>query len=185
MSRALIVVATDDDRQRALRWVGKAPWNTRIEFKAPKRSLPQNDRMWAMLTDVMMHMRQHGRDYTTDQWKAVFMHACGKEVSFLPSLDGKTFIPWGQSSSDLSKNEMTDLIEFMFAWGAENGVIFNEPADVSSIGGQGSDGHTPSPDAQTVAADPSGPGGPVAGDHGAPDGRSRSPAVNSYSKVRG
>lgn len=129
MSRALIVVTSAADREKAIRWVGKAPWNTRIEFKAPKRSLPQNDRMWAMLTDVMVHMRQHGRDYTTDQWKAVFMHACGKEVSFLPSLDGKTFIPWGQSSSDLSKQEMTDLIEFIAAWCAENNVVLHDPKD--------------------------------------------------------
>lgn len=127
MARALIVLAYTSDREKASRWVASAPWGTRIEFKAPKRTLPQNDRFWAMLTDVAAHMRKQGKDYTTDQWKAIFMHACGKEVSFLPSLDGKTFIPWGQSSSDLSKDEMTDLIDFIAAWGAENGIQFNEP----------------------------------------------------------
>ena len=54
------------------------------------------------------------------------MHACGREVRFLPGLDEKTFVPWGQSSSDLSKQEMTDLIETIFAWGASHGVIFND-----------------------------------------------------------
>ena len=127
MSRALITLNTAADRQRAHHWVEKAPWGTRIEWKAEKRSLDQNSRMWAMLTDVATQKEHYGRRYTPDQWKVIFMAACGREVQFIPSLDGSTFIPWGQSSSDLSKAEMTDLIEFIFAWGAENGVAFNEP----------------------------------------------------------
>jgi hypothetical protein len=104
----------------------KAPEKTRVDFKAPKRTLPQNSRLWAMLTDIAQQATHMGRKYTPDQWKVLFMHACGREVQFLPSLDGSTFIPWGQSSSDLSKEEMAQLIEFMFAWGAEHGIVFQE-----------------------------------------------------------
>ena len=39
------------------------------------------------------------------------MHACRREVQFIPALDGQNFIPWGQSSQDLSKDEMSDLLE--------------------------------------------------------------------------
>jgi hypothetical protein len=126
MTRALISIASEQDRTRAARWATQAPAGTRIEFKAPKRSLPQNDRLWAMLTDVASQKEHASRKYTPDQWKILFMHACGREVQFLPSLDGATFIPWGQSSSDLSKAEMTELIEFIHAWGAEHGVIFHD-----------------------------------------------------------
>lgn len=125
--RALIVIETSSDRAKAARWAQGVPVGTRIEFKETKRSLPQNDRLWAMLTDVQAFMKARGQDFTTDQWKCIFMHACGQEVSFIPSLDRKTFIPYGQSSSDLSKQEMTDLIEFIFAWGAENEVVFHDP----------------------------------------------------------
>lgn len=124
MSRAVIVLRGLTDRARAIGLIRSAPPETRIEFKGAKRTLPQNDRMWAMLTDVARQKVHGGRRYTPDQWKVLFMHACGREVQFIPALDGTTFIPWGQSSSDLSKDEMTDLIEFMFAWGAENGVMF-------------------------------------------------------------
>lgn len=132
MSRALVTVQTDADRQRAASWAMQAPAGTRIEFKRSKRSLPQNDRMWAMLTDIATQKEHAGRRYTPDQWKVLFMHACGREVQFIPSLDNTTFIPWGRSSSDLSKQEMTDLIEFMFQWGAENGVAFHEPAEAAA-----------------------------------------------------
>lgn len=127
MSRALISINGPTDRSRAEKWIWQVPIGTRVEFKQAKRSLEQNSRMWAMLTDVATQKEHAGRRYTPDQWKILFMHACGREVQFLPSLDNSTFIPWGQSSSDLSKQEMTDLIEFIFSWGAENGVTFHDP----------------------------------------------------------
>lgn len=129
MGRAMLIINGNEARAKATYWVSKAPLGTRIEFKASKRSLPQNDRLWAMLTDVAAHQKAKGRDYTTDEWKLLFMHAWGREVRFLPGLDNKSVVPIGQSSSDLSKEEMTDLIEFIFAWGAENGVVFNEPSE--------------------------------------------------------
>lgn len=127
MSRALVIIDGPAARKKIIDWTTKAPFGTRVEFKATKRTLPQNDRMWAMLTDIAQQKTHAGRRYTPDQWKVIFMHACGREVQFIPSLDGSTFIPWGQSSSDLSVGEMTELIEFLFSWGAENGVVFHEP----------------------------------------------------------
>ena len=126
MTRYLIILNTLHDRARAMEVCRKAPHGSRVELKAEKRSHAQNDRMWAMLTDIAVQKEHNGRKYTPDQWKVLFMSACGREVQFIPSLDGKTFLPWGQSSSDLSKKEMTDLIEFMFAWGAEHGVVFHD-----------------------------------------------------------
>lgn len=131
MTRYLVVLNSDLDRARAANFVRKAPWGTRVELKAAKRSLSQNDRMWAMLSDIATQKEHNGRKYTPDQWKVLMMHACGREVQFLPGLDGKTFLPWGQSSSDLSKEEMTALIDFMAAWGAENGVVFHDQPPVA------------------------------------------------------
>lgn len=125
MSRAVVVLAGMAERQKVAKWAMTAPVNSRVEFKAPKRSLPQNDRFWAMLTDVATQKEHAGRKYTPDQWKVLFLHAIGREVQFIPSLDNATFIPWGQSSSDLSVGEMKDLMDFMEAWGAEHGVVFS------------------------------------------------------------
>lgn len=133
MTRYVIVLNSIPDRAQATKAIMHAPHGTRVELKAARRTLPQNERMWAMLTDIALQKEHAGRKWTPDQWKVLFMHACGREAQFVPALNGAAFIPWGQSSSDLSKKEMTDLIDFMHAWGAENGVIFHDqPAPEST-----------------------------------------------------
>lgn len=134
MSRAFITLYDRAARERACRAIMACPAKSRVEIKAEKRTLPQNDRMWAMLTDVAQQKDHCGRRYTPDQWKVLFMHACGREVQFIPALDpANGFIPWGQRSSDLSKDGMTALIEFMFAWGAENGVVFHDDRQAEAL----------------------------------------------------
>lgn len=128
MSRALLILNNDMIRQKAINWVQKAPVGTRIEFKEAKRSNEQNSLLWASLTEIAAQKEHHGRKYSPDAWKSIFMSALGKEMQFVPALDGKGFITLGHSSSDLSTKEMADLLSLIFAWAAENGVTFNERA---------------------------------------------------------
>ena len=127
MSRALYVLWSDEIRERVARLVQAAPKETRVIFQGPKRTLDQNSKMWAMLTDIAEQKEHFGRRYAPDRWKAIFMTALGQETEFIPSLDGKTFIPLGHSSSNLDIREMGEMIELMECWGAENGVVFKEP----------------------------------------------------------
>lgn len=126
MSRATVVLTGNAARDRVCQWAWKAPSGTRVEFKEVKRSLPQNDRMWAMLTDVSKQAKHMGRRYTPDEWKVLFLHALGREMTFLPALDGATFVPYGQHSSDLGKSEMTALIDLIRVWGEQHGVVFHD-----------------------------------------------------------
>lgn len=129
MSRAVIVIGSDRDRQKAANWCMKAPYNCRIEFKQAKRSLPQNDRMWAMLTDVATQVPYHGLRLAPDDWKLLFLDALKREVRMVPNLDGNGMVSLGRSSSDLSKGEMSDLIELIFAFGSQHGVKFKDDAE--------------------------------------------------------
>lgn len=126
MSRALLVLHNETIRQKAIRWLSKAPKDTRVEFKAPKRTLPQNDKMWAALTDVSAQIAHHGRKLSPDQWKLMFMDELEQESDLVLSLDGQRYINIGRRSSDLSIAEMTDLIEIIYAWGIFHGVIFKD-----------------------------------------------------------
>ncbi len=155
MSRSLIVIRTQADRDQASRWAQGVSVGVRIEFKEPKRTIPQNDRFWAMLTDIAVEMKKRGRDHAPDQWKVIFLAAYGHEVKFLPSLDQKTFIPLGHSSSDLSVKEMSDLMEFMTAWAAENNVPLRDSNDAASASAASGEAGADEIPAASVPASPS------------------------------
>lgn len=131
MSRALVILDTKAKRETAARWCANAPFGTRVEFKEPKRTTPQNDRMWAMLTDVARQLSWHGIKLAADDWKLIFLDALKREVRMVPNLDGNGFVNLGRSSSDLSKSEMSELQELIAAFGAQHGVVFSEPEPVT------------------------------------------------------
>lgn len=126
MGRALFTLNSNADREKAAAWAWKAPWGARVEFKEVKRSLDQNAKFWACLTDVATQLRWHGLKLSTDDWKLIFLDALKREVRMVPNIDGNGFVSLGRSSSDLSKDEMADLIELILAFGAKHGVEFHE-----------------------------------------------------------
>jgi NinB protein len=73
-----------------------------------------------------------GRKYLPEVWKCIFMNALGREINFIPTLDGQSVFPIGLKSSQLSKKEMIDLIEFVYAWGAENNVNFHDEKAITA-----------------------------------------------------
>lgn len=124
MTRALLVL-TPNTREKAAAWVRDWPNGTRVEFREPRRSLDQNAKLWALLSDVADQAQHCGQRYPAEVWKTLFMQAFGREVRFLPTLDGSSVFPLGFRSSELTKAEMSDLIEFILAWGAERGITFH------------------------------------------------------------
>ena len=92
------------------------------------RSLDQNKMLWALLGDIS-RAEPEGRKLTPDEWKAIFMQACGWEVQFLEGLDGRPF-PAGFRSSKMTKAQMADLITFIQAKGDEWGVPWREAKNI-------------------------------------------------------
>lgn len=127
MARALLVLANDTIREKAIRWIRGLPKDTRVEFKSPKRTLDQNSKMWAMLTDVAEQVLWCGIRLSADDWKLMFLDALKREVRMVPNLDRNGFVNLGRSSSDLGIDEMSDVIELMYAFGAREGVVWSEP----------------------------------------------------------
>lgn len=132
MSRVDLILHSREARQKACAWIMNAPTNARVTLKEAKRSIPQNDRMWAMLTDVSRQVSHHGLKLTVDDWKLIFLDALKRELRTAPNLDGTGMVNLGRSSSDLSKAEMTDLIELIHEFGARNGVVFHDQQAVAA-----------------------------------------------------
>ena len=126
MSRYTVTISTESERARAVQIVRAAPLGARVEVKAVKRTTDQNSRMWAMLTDVATQLPWHGVKLRPDDWKLIFLDALKRERRMVPNIDGAGFVDLGRSSSDLSKEEMGDLMELIAMFGAKHGVKFQD-----------------------------------------------------------
>lgn len=129
MSRALVILASDFDRQKAIKWVRALPTNTRVEFKKPRRSLDQNSAMWLWLTALAEQLDWHGQRYTPEDWKDYMMHAF-RRARWMPDEDGG-MVPIGMRTSDLAKEEMSEFLELLIAFATRHGVTLPELADAA------------------------------------------------------
>lgn len=98
-----------------------------VEIKERKtsRSLIQNDKMWATLTDISQQVDWHGQKLPPEVWKDIFTASLRKQ-RVVPGLDGN-FVVCGQSTSKMSIKEMSDVIELATAFGMQYGVHFHDP----------------------------------------------------------
>ena len=127
MSRATLILNSRADREKAARWAYALPPGTRIEFKAPRRTVDQNALLWSLLTDVSAQVEWYGQKLVTEDWKDMFT-ASLRRARVVPGLDAGSFVPLGMRTSDMSKQEFSDLIELIRAFGAERGVTFSADA---------------------------------------------------------
>jgi hypothetical protein len=119
-----VIIRTPQDRGRAVRWVEQAPVGTVVEFKQKGRSNDQNSAMWSLLTQINRQRPTHnGVKMSAVLWKAVFMQALGAELVMLPTLEGDGLFPFGHRSSKLTVSQMSDLIELLLAWSAQQGLV--------------------------------------------------------------
>jgi hypothetical protein len=119
-----IILRGQSQRDFAKLLIDKAPDDAVIAIKPASRSSDQNSKMWAMLSDVS-RSKPNGLVHTPEVWKALFMHSCGHQVQFENGLDGEPF-PIGFQSSRLNKAQMAELIEWIYAYGSQGGILWSE-----------------------------------------------------------
>lgn len=116
-----------DVRQRAMLAVSEAPAGFVVTIKEPTRNLDQNALLHALLTEVADEHEWAGRKRDVETWKrlmvAAWDRARGAAIEYLPALDGHGVDIVFRRTSQLSKAECCELIEFINAWMAEQEVV--------------------------------------------------------------
>ena len=123
MTKTVILVG-ERQREYAQELLAQAALGEMVTIKPQTRTGEQNALLWALLTDLSKS-KPNGREHTPDTWKLLVMHACGHACQFEIGLNGQPF-PTGFRSSQLTKAQMSDLIEWIHAYAAEAGVTLGE-----------------------------------------------------------
>lgn len=131
MGQAVILLTNRSTREQFCRWVMAAPPRTIASLKGVKRSIPQNSRLWWMLTQVATQATWAGKKRTTDDWKDLFTAAVKSAAGgfeAVPGLEGGLMI-LGLRTSQMSSGEMAELQTYMESWCAQNGVTLGDFED--------------------------------------------------------
>ena len=95
-----------------------------LELKPATRSLEQNAKMWACLTDISKQVDWYGNTLSPDDWKHVLSASLRKQRA-VPGIDGG-FVVVGLQTSQMTIAEMSEMIELAHAFGADKGVLFHD-----------------------------------------------------------
>lgn len=117
-------------RQRAHRDIDASPDGYLFAAPAePTASDATKRKMWAMLGDIarqkLWPVNGTPRRLKDKQWKDIFTAALSQESLTAEGLYGGEVL-LGEHTSGMSQRKMGDLIELMYAWGANNGVVWTE-----------------------------------------------------------
>ena len=114
------------DRYVAAEAIRRAPDGYVCEVRQATRSLEQNARLHAMLSDVSRQVIWYGQKLGVEDWKRIFCAALQK-VRVVPGIDPGSFVPVGLRTRDMTVSELGDLMTLIEAFGAEHSVIFKDP----------------------------------------------------------
>lgn len=120
-------------------------WRVRID-EYDIRTLEQNSKLHAMLSDVARQAKHLNQVLEVDDWKRLAVHQFRvdcivndmprladywKRNSFrlIPSLDGRSLVSLGTQTRDMPKYVVAGLIEWLYHYGAENNIEWSEPEE--------------------------------------------------------
>jgi hypothetical protein len=122
--KQMFPIASDIARKRAIEAVSQAPEGWVVEIGPNKRTELQNRYLWAALHDVANQKTWCGMKMDAEDWKHLFTAALAGQ-RFTQGLQGGVVV-LGSSTSKMNKEQMSELLESIIAWGVENGVKFSD-----------------------------------------------------------
>lgn len=127
MNKQQFIISSYTNLVAAFKWIRELGFGKAyiLEVKEFTRTVEQNSKLWALLTEVSAQVNWHGQKLSNEDWKHVFSAAMSQQ-RVVPNIDSTGFVVLGKSTSKMSVAEMMDMIELIQAFGAQHGVKFKE-----------------------------------------------------------
>ena len=126
MGRHTIALNTPARRAEAVDLCHRAPAESFVTFTRNKRSIPQNSKLWAMLSRIATSFEWHGRRWDAYAWKDFFCDALA-DHNFMPGMTG-TPVRLSRSTSSMDKETCGDLITLIIAFADQYDIDLGEPS---------------------------------------------------------
>lgn len=122
MNKRTFHLVHDQARKNALDCIRMAPQGYAVTVSEPNRTLEQNSLMWPLLACLADQIDWHGQKLSPQDWKDMLTSTLRKQ-RVAPGIDGG-FVVFGERTKTYTKAQFSELIELIYAFGAQNGVKF-------------------------------------------------------------
>ena len=124
--KRILALTGEAAKKAACREILAAPEGYVVTIAEKTRSLDQNAKLWPMLQDIAKQCDWHGLNLNEEEWKDL-LSAGLVQSKVVPNMQGNGFVILGQRTSKMTKSQFSALIELLYAFGAERGVVWSEP----------------------------------------------------------
>ena len=102
-----------------------------LEIKNASKTCPQNSKYHAMIDEIAQQASHLGAKWDAEDWKRMLVWQFCKdsnlnEGKIVPSLDGTGIVQLGFQTRKFTKEQASEFVEFLHAWGAENGIVYSQ-----------------------------------------------------------
>jgi hypothetical protein len=118
------ILSHEQARRNALQFIAQAPAGYCVTVGEPTRSLEQNALMWPLLQKLADQVMWHGVKLSPEDWKDMLTASLRKQRA-VPGIDGG-FVVFGERTKTYTKAQFSELIELIYAVGAQHDVLFDE-----------------------------------------------------------
>ena len=133
MDKKQFFLRSNQVRLNCLEFIKELPTDDKnplvVKIQPMTRSLEQNSKLHALLSDISKQCEFNGKKRDIDTWKMIMVSAhtvaTGGQVEIATGLEGED-INLRESTAKMSVKRSSSLIEYITAWGVENGVKFND-----------------------------------------------------------
>lgn len=113
------------EREWAQQSIRDAPPLSVVTIEPPRASWPQKKRMNAMCGEVAKQVPWHGQMLEKDDWRHIFAAALFK-LRIVPNLEGDGFVTLTPSTTKMTRDQMSNMIDLIAEFGARHSVVFSD-----------------------------------------------------------
>ena len=102
-----------------------------LEIKDASKSREQEEKYHAMIGEIAKQAQHLGAKWDEEDWKRMLVWQFCKESGqnegkIVPSLDGTGIVQLGQQTRKFTKQQASEFVEWLHAWGAEHGITYSQ-----------------------------------------------------------
>jgi hypothetical protein len=102
-----------------------------LEIKDATKSRHQEEKYHAMIGEVAKQAQHLGAKWDAESWKRLLVDQFCKDNGLktgavIPNLSGDGIVQLGMQTRNFTKEQASEFVEWLFAWGAEHGVTYEQ-----------------------------------------------------------